>query len=484
MLIKKKEETISIHSPHVSFYLISKQIIRHANKLLKSDSSNKILQDKISSVITLDDLKIALIHESSKIRLVAFQTIGSILTSTLGDNAAKDPTRCILCEVNLWKGALPYFFNSSEKELMLVLNDTLQIFLRKILDTEAATNSRPHILENFVNDLINNLFLKQAYPGTISQKESFALKMLDSILIFALQTRKSSAIKKNWHSSIIQILISHSVFATLLSLLHSMWDATREKAYSCICQLIEVVKQENLTLPHFFTSKYSYNALQARATHLASSPRQREADTGSKMIAILFLVLTSPTEQVKYIEDLSQYTAKRLSLMANFLGVVLNQDKGKILDTKTTTTVEESDNELPLAHGLIQALKLIINAKKVMDTPKSSEIFTKLTNIFCEAIEVSLVVVADINIDIGQNFEQQDGTMIKQRWRLARSKKAGSTPLNVNTGALGANATFASCKPFDEEESAQRLSMQRILVSVSEISPSLLILLYQWYPLK
>ena len=451
-------------------FILYKQIIRHANKLLKSNSYSQILKEKISSAITFNTLKIALIHESSKIRLVAFQTIGSILMSTSDANQAQDRISCLFMEIKLWKEALPYFFNSSEKEHMLVLNDSLHIFLRKILDIEATRDLKPYILEDFVNDLINSLFLKQAYPGTISQKESFALKMLDSILIFASQTKldkketpKSRAIEKNWNSSITQTLISDSVFATLLSLLHSMWDATRERAYCCTCQLIKLAKQESLALPHYFISKDSYNALRARATHLASSPRQREADTGSKMIAILCLVLTTHDEQVKYVEDLSQFTATRLSLMANFLGVTLRQDKDKNPDTLKTT---KSDNELPLAHGLIQAFRHIIDDNKMIDNSESFEIFTKLSNIFCQAIEVSLVVVADINVDTDKNIEQQDGAVIKQRWRLARSKKTGSTPLNVNTGALGANATFVSCKPINEEESVQRLSMQRILVSV------------------
>jgi len=445
------------------------EIIHHANKLLKSNCCSKFLRNEISNAITLDTLKMALIHESSKIRLVAFQTMNPVVMSALGNNLAKDSIKCILLEIKLWKEALPYSFNSSDKEHMLVLNDTLHTFLCRILDIEATCDSEPYILKNFVNDLINNFFLKQAYPGTISEKESCALKLLESISMFASQTRlrkketpKSRAIEKNWNSSILQTLLSNNVFATLLSLLHSMWDAAREKAYNCTCQLIELARQENMTLPHFFTSKDSYDALRARATHLASSPRQREADTGSKIIAILYLLLATHEEQLKYIKDLSQFTAVRLSQMADFLGVALNQE-GSNHNTKRIAA-EKSENELPLAHGLIQALRYIIDDKKVISISKSSEIFTELTDIFCQAIEVSLVVVADINVETDQSFEQEDGEEIKQRWRLARAKKTGSTPLNVNTGALGANAAFVSCKPIDEEESVQRLSMQRILV--------------------
>ncbi len=64
--------------------------------------------------------------------------------------------------------------------------------------------------------------------------------------------------------------------------------------------------------------------LRARATHLASSPRQREADTGARMLAILCAVLPTEEEREKNLKNLSQYLVKRLDLMAKSLGVAFN----------------------------------------------------------------------------------------------------------------------------------------------------------------
>jgi hypothetical protein len=423
--------------------------------------------------VTLDVLKMALIHESSKIRVVAFQTIGSILP-TLSEELSKDPIKCILLEAELWKESLVYAFNCSEREHMLVLNSTLQGFLHKIVEVETTHvhDRTSSILSKFVNDiLLNNLFLKQGYPGTIPEKESFALKMLDSIIIFSSRTNvnkkvtpKTKSFEQDWNSNIIAALVSDNVFANLLSLLYSMWDATRESAYSCICKLIELARHDKLPLPHFFTSEDSYSLLRARATHLASSPRQREADTGARMLAILCAVLPTEEEREKNLKNPSQYLVKRLDLMAKSLGVAFNT---RIEDTNLDDSeqVAANSNELPLAHGLIQALRLIIDDNRVINITDSQIIFVDLTSICCHAIEVSLAVVADINDDTSdKKLEQEKGGATKQSWKLARAKKLESTPLNVNTGALGANATFASCMPTGEELT-KRLAMQRILVS-------------------
>ena len=147
-----------------------------------------------------------------------------------------------------------------------------------------------------------------------------------------------------------------------------------------------------------------------------------------------------------------------------------NHDSFAVRDKKSGTKSEDLDSnnkQLPLAHGLVHALRLIIDSNLTKKGTGSREIFMMLTNICCRAIEVSLVVVADINDDVDeQSFEQQGITATKQRWKSARSRKSGSAPINVNTGALGANATFASCKPISKEELFDRLAMQRILVSV------------------
>lgn len=447
--------------------------MRHVGlqKLIRQSLNSQVLKEAIQNSISVDTLKVALIHESARIRLVAFQTIHLVLPS-LNDELFYNPIQCIELEVQLWKQSLPYAFDCPEKEHMVVMNTTLYNFLRRISDVDTTNQAKEetNILSYFVNEiLLERLFMEQAYPGTISEKESFALRMLDTIILFSSckVTSKNQVFDKKCQSNIISALISENIFATLLSLLSSMWDATRESAFACICKLVALVQGTDFTLPSFFQRGYSYNQLRSRATHLASSPRQREADTGAKLLAILYYVLSSDVDKKTYLEDLVSFTADRLGLMAHALGVVLNQGTGTSPEIEGIHT--ESD-ELPLTHGLILALRLIIDGTLVDHRDDNQGIFVDLINICCHAIEISLAVVADINEDFDgdQDFHDQNVlSSVNHRWKAARAKKTVGTPLNVNTGALGANATFASTRSVDQNEHCERLSMQRILVSSS-----------------
>ncbi len=262
-------------------------------------------------------------------------------------------------------------------------------------------------------------------------------------------------------------LVSENIFATLLSLLHSMWDASREAAFNCICQLIELAKRDDLTLPKFLVSRDSYNLLLIKATHLASSPRQREADTGAKLFAILCGVLKNYEDQIHFLEKLSVFTTERLQMMAEFLGVALISDCDDGNHSKSKSMMCDSE-QLPLTHGMLQGLRLIIDIIVGNTGEDAQRIFVDIVNICCRAIQVSLVIVADFHDDVNDDLGCEHSSFhSKEKLKSVRTKRNGSTPLNVNvnTGALGANAGFSSSKPVSEKEHLERLSMQRVLVS-------------------
>jgi len=276
-------------------------------KLLKSASSSKILRESVARVLPLDLLKASLFHELPRLRLAAFQSIGPILGTY--DNLATDPIHCLEVEIDLWRESLPYSFKCSEKEYVVTLTQTLRSFLGRISDAEAACDDcNDPLLLKFVNDfLLKDVFVRQAaYPGTVAEKEKWAILMLDCIVSFASQNhspkqkktnkrtqlRRVLPIQEQWFKNIMTNVLSEDVLATLISLMHSMWDSTRSSAYETVLDVLQYAKVEEMNLPRILSDRKSFGLFQARAIHLASSPRQREADTGARMLSVLCATMT------------------------------------------------------------------------------------------------------------------------------------------------------------------------------------------------
>ncbi len=135
-------------------------------KLMKQSIGSQVLRQSISSSVTIDLLKTSLIHDSARIRIVAFQTIPFMLPS-LSEMSSQSALECLSMEIKLWNDSLPYVFNCADKEHMVVMNNSLHDLLLRIsqVESDQDQNNKP-LLKTFVNDLLNGLFIKQAYPGT------------------------------------------------------------------------------------------------------------------------------------------------------------------------------------------------------------------------------------------------------------------------------------------------------------------------------
>ena len=82
-------------------------------------------------------------------------------------------------------------------------------------------------------------------------------------------------------------------------------------------------------------------------------------------------------------------------------------------------------------------------------------------SIFCGAIQMSLKIIADTH-DRESIEELGDATSINEDVVGARGS---GTPLNVNTGAIGANGTVSRLSHKDQEDLGRRLATQRVVVS-------------------
>jgi hypothetical protein len=520
-------------------FLVIRQIIRHASihKLTKSSSLSQVLRESISKNLPLPILKAALVHSLSYIRVAAFSSIEAVIPS---HRLEPESLALLQNEVELWKEYGPYAFKTSEKEYMSKLLNCLTGLLMRLLVLEAdddefvprTANKNDMMLENnlqsaktsvsevpsmlcsFVNDFViaDLIFGYAAYPGTVADKEAPVVALLESILAFAtedevtdMETKKRSQPtkakrKKNIprrrmnsrqlasKTTILTALLSSESFAGLFSLMNSMWDRTRSLVFDFMYKLVHHAHMKNIPLPEMLVSEECRKLMKARALFLSSSPRQREADTGARMLATLFITLSDSKEQGNYLNHIVSLIYNRVGMMEDSLGVFLTTMKDTQSDRgEEAEHIEKkisNGRELPLAHGLLQGLRLIVEYTAFTRRKQSfvnnlslspndpiadseSSLYSKMIRICCRSIEVSLAVVADLK---SPECEAEDPCSSDKNENELTDisnlrSKAGVAPLNINTGAIGANCSSTTTMVTDDEDIAKRVATQRVVVS-------------------
>jgi hypothetical protein len=192
--------------------------------------------------------------------------------------------------------------------------------------------------------------------------------------------------------------------------------------------------------------------------HLVSSPRQREADTGARLLLFLYASAPSHSNRRSFLSVLLQIASQRVSSM-NFL---LDEIISKSDDQKRTE--DSSGLIFPLAYGLIYAIRLCIDydliARKLgqrFDEDTHDGLLDEIIYVCTQALKLSLSVVSDVN------------DTETDRTSTTYDRDKDSTPLNVNTGAIGANCTFSGVESADQNESQALLAVQRVVVSYENV---------------
>ena len=451
------------------------------------------LKEAISYAAPEHMLRGALTHTFVPIRLVAFQSLEPIVLSY---------DRSILSveqEVELWKFAFPYAARNTEsREYTSSLLQCLSCFIDRFLTAEAKiVQSSPPTevgdasleeispdtparlllprVSSFIQEfLIWDIIIKRgAYPGTIGDKEGFTIALLECVLAFATQNqsfasdlltknavifkRRRREVEVDTMAQVIDALLNRNVFAALFGFLHSQWDLTRKSALRFLTKLVAVSQLRSLRLPPEYTLEENRSIMRTRAFCLASSPRQREADTGARIIA--FLYISSPTAdgRADFMEELADLLEVLITSMKDKLSMLLSLDREKSMQS---TTLDDG-KDLPLAHGIIQAIRL--NIEWAAATGIIDSLYKRMTSVFCRALQVSLSVVADVKD--GEILEGMDSDL-NLEMELSGDSNLPSTTLNVNTGAIGANGLFSSLNAGNRDESERRLAVQRVVVSI------------------
>ena len=426
---------------------------------------------------------------------MAFAAIESVVsTYDLTASALEVVTK----EVEYWRLALPYAFKSGGKEYNKELLHTLSSLINRLSDAEShyyeeyqrddatiraetcavrgARESLP-VLTSFVCDfLITELIVHQgAYPGTVADKEAFVLSLFHSLIAFVAQdevvsmdarasmggnlSRRRPRLAELSATRFITLsMLSGESISALFSLLHSMWDSTRAAAFTCLCHLVQQAHTRDLPIPARFSSRECFQFIQARGLYLASSPRQREADTGARMLAFVYTLLESEDRKCAYLERYACLLSDRLKIMADMLDALQQASSGEMESPRDNTIFRVDGRDLPMAHGIIESLRLAVESGSIV-VAHSNALYERIALMCCRAVQISLSVVADLK----ENVAMDDEDVLMEECTLRAKNTPAQAPLNVNTGAIGANATFSSVT--DESDWIRRFAIQRVIVS-------------------
>ena len=452
------------------------EIIRYStveNKLLAEKSQfSKPLSDAIGVNAPIERLKSGLVHFSSNVRITSFQAMEGIV-----QNICHTPMDCCIFEIDLWKASLPYASKSDAREYLSNLLFRLLSFLDRLARCEADkflsenTTGVPEtlpILKTFFEDfLLENVLVKQStYPDSVVAKETFGMSLLECIIVFvcrdlscafdsnllpktgAVYTRKRSSVEERTLKDIRSLLVGYDVIGSLFSSLRSStWEGTKAKSFQCLSTLIMVARQESLCLPTEFFDDASSFQMKQRGLHLASSPRQREADTGARILAVVCLSKRTFNERLDFVVELTCLLEDRLLELKRTLDFVLMSD-----------TDVRRGQDVPLVHGIILALRLIVDDEAFGITGTDvSAVLDRLGRALCNGMQISLAVVADVRD--GENLDGIDENICTTPYPSEEQTKA-----KVNPGAIGANGIFSSVNRIDDDEQERRIASQRIIV--------------------
>ncbi|GAX27172.1 hypothetical protein FisN_13Lh277 [Fistulifera solaris] len=460
-----------------SYSVSTDDIVRDANRLTRSDrvlwakleivrlciKPDRAFQVQVASSISLAFVKSALVHVSPQMRLAALHSLHQIL----GCYAL--PSDSMETEMQMIKYMLPFVVKTSGKEYVSSLLEYIVSFIDRLMISEQVSGLFP-LTKSFVVDfLLGDMVHFLGYPGTVQDKETFFLSMLESLILFSARdmsmpgfdkrlvakrgtvwVRTRSSTEHDFCSVIRKALVGTEVFAALVSILHSRWDGSRAQAYTVLTGVLGLVQTcTELELPFALREEAAREAIFDRALVLASSPRQREADSGARMLSIFCQSIPNNAQKYRFLADTITLLDSRLNKMKSELDSIAAHKQG-----------EEFGIMLPLSHGIIQALHLIIENDRSFACTWDTDtelLLERLTHILCKGIRISLAVVADLKD--GRTLEG-----LEDEFSRAVSLNSDQAGLKVNPGALGANGIFSSITRVSREEGQRRLVSQTIVM--------------------
>lgn len=409
------------------------------------------LRQFMSKCLPLHSFKVMLVYSNQSLRLAGFLAIEALVPCYVSESDDVLDT-----EVAVWKFALPYASKSNDKGYTKNLMDCLSRLLRRLYVTDQSKSTGIYLQDFVCNFLVDGVALQIGlYPGTAAEKEYFSLSLVKTVVAFAFGIVDETG--KHYASKILNHLVCQ--LSSLLFLIHSTWDITRATAFEIVCDIVRWALENSMMLPVPLSDERQRLSLFFRAIHLASSPRQREADSGAKILGLLFIsASTTASARIEFFRMLLSLVTDRLGMFETALGKLnffTNETSASL-----SATPESTESFIPLAHGLLNALNVILGQARektfsmALEKEENDSLCQQLAFSCRQAILCSMNVVAHIENFTDESEDDYDFD-------------GGLPQVNVNTGALGANTSFSLLHKTTEEENTRRVRIQRVVVSVS-----------------
>lgn len=342
---------------------------------------------------------------------------------------------------------LPHSFKNATSNYITKLTNIISILLQRLQGVSSAA------FRDFFTFLVRTLVVRNAYPATVHEKEDLLLLCMSAIIDTVALTIEGEA---EWMT---EMLCKACTFEPLLHMLFSKWDKGRTSAFNLLKKIFVLRKKQlkvasssavvDIPLPAALTSELYFK----RAIHLASSPRQKESDSGAYLLRLLFVASDCDSKFLRRVVD-----------------IVIERVQNMEVALRGIATAKDGQ-DLPLAHGLLLAMKMCVDEGVGLreasggggsDEEKGESGVKELlrrdiVDICSKAIDLSLAVICDIKDNEGDPHGDD-------RALGGGSISANNITLNVNGGCLGANTSFGGLT-MKEEEKSKRSGVQRIVVS-------------------
>ena len=155
------------------------------------------LRAQLASSVSRSRLIGALRHRLPTIRVVALQSVRSIVQCYIG---ISKPLETVQEELSLFRLTIPFAVKTDGKEYAAVLLESLFSCIDRLMSTEAGTVSPsqgeplvlPETLSFIVDFLLGKMVRFLGYPGSAASKETFFLALIERVALFSSREFKTN----------------------------------------------------------------------------------------------------------------------------------------------------------------------------------------------------------------------------------------------------------------------------------------------------
>ena len=316
------------------------EVIRQTKQL--SNRKSVILENVVSRIVSLDFLTSSLVNRHVSVRIAALQ--GIVASPTPSEPLNADSATLLI-------RYLPFSLKSSSPSVNRDIGKIICLAMRRL----ASNDDENKAFASFTVAIIKKTVNTCLYPSNVYEKEIVAIDTISAIadtLTLAVfnGNNKNRAISSK-REIIIRLLFSVDVFDSVFNMLFSIWDKTRQAAFSLLKKILHL-KRRYLGDEHgsdTADARVDGNILTRedeilrRALALVASPRQRESDSGSNLLQLLHI---KGDKSIAFVEEM-------VSRLANCVD--------KMADAFANFSSAQDGSKLPMAHGLLSAVNMCLS---------------------------------------------------------------------------------------------------------------------------